>query len=136
MKINTVLKAVALTAFVGVAATYAFDKPELSGYTSADNGTVLAPNETPVLMRQVEQLKVYKLMDGKNCTGLVIADKKLKMYQRLYDISCNQPSVSSVSISPLALPNLVAVDFYHNAELIGRITLNRGDVKDEINSRH
>lgn len=134
MKINTFLKVVAVLAFLGAAATYAFEKPDVRSYTTADSDYAIAPNEKPVLLRQVEQLQVYKLMNGTTCTGLVLADKKLKMYQRLYDISCTQPTVSSVSIAPLALPNLVAVDFYHNGELIGRITLNRGDVKNEINS--
>ncbi|HHS7556459.1 TPA: hypothetical protein ACTPQ1_004753 [Salmonella enterica] len=134
MKINTFLKAVAGLAFSGVVATYAFEKPDVTSFTSADSSYAIAPNEKPTLLRQVEQIQVYKLMNGNSCTGLVVADKKLKMYQRLFDISCTQPSVSSVSIAPLALPNLVAVDFFHNGELIGRITLNRGDVKDEINS--
>ncbi|HCJ5818681.1 TPA: hypothetical protein NU463_004317 [Escherichia coli] len=132
MTIKKFLQAVVVLAACGIAATYAFDKPDVTEYTSADSDYAIAPNEKPELMREVEQLQIYKLTDGKNCTGLVIADKKLKMYQRLIDISCDQPKVTSVSVSPLELPDLVAVSFYHNDVLVGRITLIRGDIKNEM----
>ncbi|ENW9131269.1 hypothetical protein [Escherichia coli] len=47
------------------------------------------------------------------------------VYQQLNDIDCGQPKVISGSIHPLAVGNYTAVDFFHSAELIGRITLNR-----------
>lgn len=132
MEIKKFLQTVAILATCGVAATYAFEKPDVTQYTSADTSYAIAPNEKPVLVREVEQLAVYKLVDGKNCTGLVIADKESKMYQRLSDITCRQPDITSVSVAPLELPNLVAIDFYHNGVMVGRITLNRGDIKDEM----
>ncbi|ECV8633568.1 hypothetical protein AAA64_21775 [Salmonella enterica subsp. enterica serovar Dublin] len=76
-------------------------------------------------MRSFGKLEVHRLMRDDECTGLIIADSSAHVYQRLTDIGCEQPKVMSVSIHPLEVGNYTAVDFFHNAELIGRITLNR-----------
>ncbi|HGB1822971.1 TPA: hypothetical protein ACIUGV_003880 [Salmonella enterica subsp. enterica serovar Bahrenfeld] len=61
-------------------------------------------------------------MRDDTCTGLIIADTDAHVYQRLNDIVCEQPKVMSGSIHQLAVSNYTAVDFFHNAELIDRIT--------------
>lgn len=138
MKIKTFLKVVIAVCIIGVATTYIYPEKALADSIPADEASMLNPDEEPVLLRKVETLNIYKLMAAGKCTGLVIedADKRRghKVYQRLYDISCTQPDITSVSVQPLELPNLVAIDFFHNATMVGRVTLNRGDIKDEINS--
>ena len=65
-------------------------------------------------------------MRDNTCARLIIADHSTHVCQRLTDIICEQTKVMSVSIHPLAVGNDTAEDFFHNIELIGRITLNRG----------
>ncbi|RCW06577.1 hypothetical protein A0V00_06155 [Shigella dysenteriae] len=76
---------------------YTFGEPDIRYYNPALYSSIINPDEVPVLMR---------------------------MFQ-LNDIVCGQPKVISGSIHPLAVGNYTAVDFFHSAELIGRITLNR-----------
>lgn len=139
MKIKSLLKAIITVCVIGVAATYTIPQKALADAYPADELSMLNPDEEPVLLKRVEFLNIYKLMAGNDCTGIVVEDadsrRGHKVYQRLYDISCTQPDITSVSVLPLDLPNLVAIDFFHNATMVGRITLNRGDIKDEINSR-
>lgn len=136
MKIKTFLKLVIAFCVIGVVVTYLVPQKALADAIPADEASMINPDEEPVLMKKVETLNIYKLMAAGKCTGLVIEDaderRGHKVYQRLYDISCTQPDISSVSVQPLELPNLVAIDFFHNATMVGRITLNRGDIKDEI----
>lgn len=76
-------------------------------------------------MRSFDKPEVYRLMRDDTCTGLIIADTDAHVYQRLNDIVCGQPKIMSDNIHPLAVGNYSAADFFHNAELIGCITLNR-----------
>ncbi|HCJ9509184.1 TPA: hypothetical protein NV949_004692, partial [Escherichia coli] len=52
MTIKKFLQAVVVLAACGIAATYAFDKPDVTEYTSADSDYAIAPNEKPELMRE------------------------------------------------------------------------------------
>ncbi|MXF08754.1 hypothetical protein [Escherichia coli] len=76
-------------------------------------------------MRNFSKKEIYRLIHNDNCTGLIIAAHNAHVYQQLNDIVCGQPKVISGSIHPLAVGNYTAVNFFHSAELIGRITLNR-----------
>lgn len=125
MKIKAILYTIIIFCAIGITGTYAFGESDIHYYEPAPDSTVINPDETPTLMRSFGKLEVYRLMRDDMCTGLIIADSGAQVYQRLTDIACEKPKVMSVSIHPLSVGNYTAVDFFHNAELIGRITLNR-----------
>ena len=125
MNIRTILYTIIIFCAVGITGTYAFGDSDVCYYEPAPDSPIINPDETPMLMRGFGKLQVYRLLRGETCTGLLIADTRAQVYQRLTDIACEQPKVMSVSIHPLEVGNYTAVDFFHNAELIGRITLNR-----------
>ena len=119
MNIRTILYTIIVFCAIGITGTYAFGGSDVNHYEPAPDSPIINPDETPTL------LQVYRLVRGETCTGLLIADTRAQVYQRLTDIACEQPKVMSVSIHPLSVGNYTAVDFFHNAELIGRVTLNR-----------
>lgn len=125
MNIRTILYTIIIFCAVGITATYAFGDSDVRHYEPAPDSPIINPDESPTLMRSFGKLQVYRLVRGESCTGLLIADTRAQVYQRLTDIACEQPKIMSVSIHPLEVGNYTAVDFFHNAELIGRITLNR-----------
>lgn len=125
MNIRTILYTIIIFCAIGITATYAFGESDIHYYDPAPDSPIINPDETPTLMRSFGKLEVYRLMRDGECTGLIIADSSAHVYQRLTDIGCEQPKVMSVSIHPLSVGNYTAVDFFHNAELIGRVTLNR-----------
>nr|DAL75952.1 MAG TPA: hypothetical protein [Bacteriophage sp.] len=125
MNIKTILYTIIIFCAIGITGTYAFGESDIRYYDPAPDSPIINPDETPTLMRSFGKLEVYRLMRDSTCTGLIIADNGARVYQRLTDIACEQPKVMSVSIHPLSVGNYTAVDFFHNAELIGRVTLNR-----------
>lgn len=94
-------------------------------YNPALYSSIINPDEVPELMRNFDKPEVYRLISDEACAGLIITDTDAHVYQQLNDIVWGQPKVMSGSIHPLAVGNYTAVDFFHSAELIDRITLNR-----------
>jgi len=96
-----------------------------ANFQPTDDTLPINPDEAAVSLVQRDDWAVFRLATTVNaCTGIVVANTRTKHYQRLTDISCDD-GVTYANISQTRRVGVYAIDFFNEAELIGRMTVKR-----------
>lgn len=106
--------------------TVAESKPTtLEDFKPVEDTVPVSPDEHAEALRDQYGFFVYKLVNtAGQCTGVVLAKKSTKYYQRLEDIGCD-PEVDHVSFSLSEIEGYTTINFYHKTVNVGRLTVHQ-----------